>query len=328
VETLSSYPAHGQRGVGAASHHAARIDAALATCLADEAAGANALVLHVMGEAASLAGGQVWLSSLIELLAPFGVNQRLVRTCVFRLIQQGALYSVRHGRRSACGIAAPVQVPLAPPPAWQNDWTLVMGVTGQLSISESAALRDQLWGSGYRLIAPGVLARPGGAAADLASALEQLGLERKLWVCHTTELHGINQRPLAELVQQAWDLPAASAAYQQVIERYAPLLTRLIGPAQLTPRQAFVLRTLSQLAWRRAECHDPQLPAQLLPSNWPRARAAALLGELSALSAEGASRYLDQALDGASAIGAAPPRALEPARLPMPTVRRRLTRSS
>jgi phenylacetic acid degradation operon negative regulatory protein len=339
VETLSSYSASDHRGpaASAASMHAARVDAAIAACLAGEAAGANALVLHVMGQAAQPAGGHVWLSSLIELLDPFGVSERLVRTSVFRLIQQGELYSVRHGRRSASGLAAPphaLRQPAAPEPAgappeaWQNDWTLVMGWTGQLNLSEAAALRKQLWGGGYRLIAPGVLARPGGAPATLAAELELLGLERKLWVCHMTELHGVNQRPLAELVEEAWNLSDASAAYQAVLDRYAPLRDCLDAAAQLDPRQAFVLRTLLQFAWRRAQCQDPQLPAQLLPPRWPRARAAALFRQLCELTADGASRYLEHALDRASCIGPAAPRAIERVRLRTPAARRRLTHSS
>ena len=32
-------------------------------------------------------GGEIWLGSVIQALAPLGINERLTRTAVFRLVQ-------------------------------------------------------------------------------------------------------------------------------------------------------------------------------------------------------------------------------------------------
>lgn len=273
------------------------VDATIARCLAGTAAGAGALVLQVVAEAAP-PEGKLWLGKLIELLVPFGVNERLVRTSVFRLARQGALDVQRDGRYSACGIAAPA---LPPPIAcaaapWDQDWTLVMGWAGELGAADTATLRKRLWCAGFRLIAPGVLARPGNAAATLDPVLEQLGLQRKLWVCHMTALAGVSQRPLAELVEAAWDLSAARARYQELLDRFAPALAQVQATPQLAPRQAFVLRTLLLCAWRRAQRHDPQLPPALLPRQWHGARAAVLCRQLCELTGAGASAHLARTL--------------------------------
>ena len=45
-------------------------------------------------------GGEIWLGSVIHALAPLGVNERLIRTAVFRLVQDGWLESRKLGRRS------------------------------------------------------------------------------------------------------------------------------------------------------------------------------------------------------------------------------------
>ncbi|MDN5872183.1 MAG: phenylacetic acid degradation operon negative regulatory protein PaaX, partial [Nitrococcus sp.] len=46
---------------------------------------AGSLIITVYGDAIAPRGGTVWLGSLIALLTPLGLNQRLVRTSVFRL---------------------------------------------------------------------------------------------------------------------------------------------------------------------------------------------------------------------------------------------------
>ncbi len=41
-----------------------------------------------------------WLGSLIQLLEPIGINERLIRTSIFRLTKEGWLTAEKVGRRS------------------------------------------------------------------------------------------------------------------------------------------------------------------------------------------------------------------------------------
>src|SRR5258708_6864968 len=61
---------------------------------------AKSLIVTVWGDALAPHGGMVWLAGLIRLMAPFGINERLVRTSVFRLAQDGWLAAATHGRMS------------------------------------------------------------------------------------------------------------------------------------------------------------------------------------------------------------------------------------
>ena len=61
---------------------------------------AGSLVVTVFGDAIAPHGGTVWLGSLIKALDGFGINQRLVRTSVFRLVKDGWLTADQIGRRS------------------------------------------------------------------------------------------------------------------------------------------------------------------------------------------------------------------------------------
>ena len=76
--------------------------------LADDPPRARSLIVTVWGDALAPHGGEVWLAGLIRLLAPLGLNDRLVRTSVFRLARDGWLAGETRGRRSRCRSAAGV----------------------------------------------------------------------------------------------------------------------------------------------------------------------------------------------------------------------------
>ena len=52
---------------------------------------AGSLITTVFGDAVASRGGTIWLGSLITAMSGFGISERLVRTSVFRLTQDGWL---------------------------------------------------------------------------------------------------------------------------------------------------------------------------------------------------------------------------------------------
>ena len=60
----------------------------------------GSLIVTLFGDSIMPRGGAVALGSLIELAAPFGLNERLVRTATARLAQQGWLEGRRAGKHS------------------------------------------------------------------------------------------------------------------------------------------------------------------------------------------------------------------------------------
>ncbi len=61
---------------------------------------AASLIMTVFGDTVLPRGGRIWLGSLIRLLEPLDLNERLVRTSVFRLVKEGWLAAETVGRRS------------------------------------------------------------------------------------------------------------------------------------------------------------------------------------------------------------------------------------
>jgi len=289
----------------------------IADFLASDPPRSKSLVMTIFGDAIVPRGGAIWLGSLIELLAPFGVNDRLLRTSVFRLAQEGWLVSQRDGRRSAYTINPPalarferayrrIYAPLVA--HWDGSWTFVIGAAGNISAAERGALRKELLWAGYGLVAPGIFGHPASNADALEDIIVRNGVQGKLYVCHSTELPGTSTRPLRELVGECWDLSEVMAGYQKFIARFQPLLTLLEQAPQMDPEQAFVIRSLLTHAYRRVQLHDPQLPVELLPEPWPGTQAYALARALYRLTYRAAEEHILATLqrEDAQAAGLAP----------------------
>jgi len=267
--------------------------------LAGDPPRSKSLVVTIFGDAIVPHGGTVWLGSLINLLEPFGVNDRLLRTSVFRLAQEGWLGSQRDGRRSSYSITpsamarfvhayrriyAPLNV------HWDGSWTLVVN-SGAIDAAERGALRKELLWEGYALIAPGIFGHPAGDPVVLEEMLVRQRVQGKLFVLQAKSVEQVSGKPLNDLVAGGWDLSSVADGYRQFIARFEPLLALLKDEA-VSAEQAFVMRTLLIHAYRRVQLHDPQLPVELLPEPWPGAQAYELARDIYRLVFAAAEQHV------------------------------------
>ncbi|MFJ1470992.1 phenylacetic acid degradation operon negative regulatory protein PaaX [Massilia orientalis] len=261
----------------------------------------KSLVMTIFGDAIAPHGGRLWLGSLIELVAPLGVTDRLVRTSVFRLVQEGWLVANREGRRSSYALqpdAAPrfarANRRIYAPPGvdWDGRWTLLLAPNGSIDSALRAAVRKELEWEGFAMLAPGLLAHPAAAPDGVAEVLRRVEGGGKIFVCAATELPCAGARPLAELVREGWDLSAVVTGYRRFIKEFSPLLDLLRGEPEPDPQRAFIVRTLLIHAYRRVQLHDPMLPLALLPQPWPGSEAYALAQAIYRLVWAPAERHL------------------------------------
>lgn len=261
----------------------------------------KSVVMTVFGDAITPRGGKVWLGSLIALLAPFGISDRLVRTSVFRLAEEGWLEASRQGRRSSYTLTASglrrferaYQRIYSPSGShWDGNWTLLLTAPEIITASQRASLRKELLWEGFGMVAPGVFAHPGGKSVALQEILGRVGVAGKVFVCSTAESDQVSTRPLSDLVAHCWDLGRVVEGYRQFSRRFAPLLTTLKKKRTGDPEQAFTIRTLLIHAFRRVQLHDPQLPLELLPKNWPGTAAYELCHEIYQLTYREAEQHV------------------------------------
>ena len=277
----------------------------IADFLAKDPPRSKSLVMTIFGDSIAPHGGATWLGSLIELLAPFGINDRLLRTSVFRLAQEGWLVANRDGRRSSYAIlpqALPrferanrrIYAPLAA--HWDGSWTMLLAASAAIDAPTRALLRKELAWEGYALISAGIYGHPLAQPELIEEILARHGVQGKLLVVRSSELHGVTGRPLRELAAEGWDLSGVVQDYRNFIAGFSPLLDALERDPALVPEQAFVIRSLLIHAYRRVQLHDPMLPIELLPDPWPGSEAYQLARTLYRLTQAEAEEHILAAL--------------------------------
>ncbi|KOF53094.1 MULTISPECIES: phenylacetic acid degradation operon negative regulatory protein PaaX [unclassified Achromobacter] len=302
------------------------LDRFLSRLLKQDPPRAKSLCVSLLGDALAPHGGAIWLGDLIALLAPLGINERLLRTSVFRLVAQNWLQSERHGRRSLYLLSeqgqrntahASQRIYEGPPQEWNGEWTLVALPRIGNGLAERAELRRELVWEGFGMIAPGLFAHPHTEARAAHDILEKLGIPDRALVLSARDLAGAGGLPIASLAPQCWNLENVAEQYRQFTRHFAPLEKLLDEPP--APEQAFAARVLLLHSWRRIVLHDPQLPTPMLPENWPGHPARQLCGRLywklfdaseahlQAMAGQDNERYAPLAPEAALRFGGRPP---------------------
>lgn len=268
--------------------------------MADNPPRSKSVVMTLFGDVILPHGGALWLGSLIRLMAPFGTNDRLVRTSVYRLAEEGWLSAQRKGRRSQYTLQpsaarrfenAYKRVYTPTYLAWDGQWTLIMTLNAMLTAPRRAQLRKELLWEGFGALSPTTFIHPNPHAEALTDLLIRLKLEKQVFVSTLTPSEVVAGRPLSDLVEHCWNLAEVTEAYHRFIRWFAPLPDMIRAQKTLEPELAFVLRTLLIHEFRRVLLHDPQLPLELLPENWAGKIAYELCREIYRLLYKKANEY-------------------------------------
>jgi len=273
---------------------------------------AKSLIVTVWGDALAPHGGSVWLSGLIRLMASFGINERLVRTSVFRLARDGWLQSATHGRMSRYRLTeegqrrfddAHLRIYARPADDWNDEWDLVLA--DAVPPAKRVALRRELVWSGFGAFGPTVFLRPAQGGRAWPAVLDAPGVAECALVGAACDTPG--RRPLTAAVATAWDLTLLAADYRRFLQRFGAVIDRFRATRDGAhdPQQCFVVRTILIHAYRRVLLRDPLLPAALMPLDWPGAAAYALCRDFYRLTHKCAECHLATTL--ASAHEAFPP---------------------
>ncbi len=267
---------------------------------------AGSLIITVYGDAIVPRGGTVWLGSLINLLAPLGLSQRLVRTSVFRLSKEGWLTARQIGRRSFYSIAEVKRsrfekgfrrVYVKPHVDWDGTWCIV--ITSELESTVRDVLRKELTWLGFGTIAPGVMAHPMADRDSLMGTVQELGVQDGTIILRARRDPWSSEQPLKTLVKECWNLEQVAQDYRHFLDRFRPIWNALEGAMELEPEHCFLIRTLLIHDYRRMLLRDPQLPDELLPTDWVGTSARILCRNLYRLVYEPAEWHLSQVLQTA-----------------------------
>ncbi len=233
----------------------------------------NSMVMTLYGDVFASRGQAVWLGSLIQLLAPFGISSRQVRTSVFRLASDQWFDIERIGRRSYYGLSTDglqrvqhagkriYEFSSAP---WDGYWTLVF-IDAKWKLSARQKLRRELLWDGFGQLAPNIFAHPRADQQSLTEIALACQAEGHITLMKASSIDTYSRKPLIDLMQQTFDLSHIDTAWTQFIKRFASLTTKA---STLSPAESFYVRTLLIHEYRRILLRDPNLPDELLPASW------------------------------------------------------------
>ena len=234
----------------------------------------------------------------VEALAPLGVGEPAIRQTLYRMEKSGALEARRVGRMKLYAASAPTRAVMeagrarmlgGPDPEWDGQWTVVHFRFPAEEWQLRDRLREVLMVEGFGALDPGLYLHPRDRAGRVAAAAREAGAEDRLFIVRGNRRHGSDDR---RLVHDLWDIAGLRGRYRAFLDRFAAL-----DAGALTDLEAFAVRFAAVFEFFRITWDDPELPPELLPDDWPAARARARIAELYRALDEPALRYADGVLE-------------------------------
>jgi phenylacetic acid degradation operon negative regulatory protein len=256
---------------------------------------ARSALFDLYGDHLRTRGGYAPVAALVRLLACLDIAPPAVRTAVSRMVRQGWLtpvvtdggrgYQLTERASLRLDEAASRIYRLRPAEAWDGRWSVAL-LAHTANRTRRERVQRGLEYLGYRQVHP-----DGWIAPRPAPELESLTSAEGVDVTHFLgELDGDD----TELVERLWRPRQLAAAYADWLEQ-ARALTSAAGPAP-EDETAFAARSRLVHEWRKFLFHDPGLPKELLPPDWPGQAAAEYFDAESTRLLPAASAYVDQCL--------------------------------
>lgn len=277
---------------------------------------ARSLLFTIYGDLIMRYGQDVWIGSLIRALSEFGLQAPAVRMAVSRSVRDGLLRALTDDKKGYYTLTEKGRNRLENgtrrayrqlPEPWDGQWRVVT-----LSMPENRRdLRDRIGAEmewrGFGRITPNTWVSPHRQEDTirlLAAEYDLLG-----YLHQFTARYGGPQTD-REVAAQCWDLPKIAAKYQEfnaeVQGRIDSMRERLASGIETPDNYCFVERIWLVHEWRKSLHFDPDLPVELLPSDWPGALPRQLFWEYYKLLSSGAEHFFLELFHApAVAVGAA-----------------------
>ncbi len=238
----------------------------------------------MLGEFVLPAGGSAWTQTLTAGLGLLGVQDKAARQAIARLRTRGWLTSTRIGRQTRWTLTEHATETLSEGATriyglgreqkdWTGRWLVLLASVPERDRHLRYRLGLELSWAGFGLLRHGTWMSPWTESEAVAAPiLERLGVEA---VTFDARLGQFGSGP--NLVEAAWDLDGLRAEYQRFLDETDPLVGKNLTEVEAAAALADLVHQ-----WRRFPFLDPDLPAELLPADWPGPDAVQRFSELRA----------------------------------------------
>ena len=264
---------------------------------------ARSVLVTVLGDSVLPVTKTLWLSSLFELAAPFGFSERLVRTSMFRLATEGWVTNERVGRRSRYSLTllavresedADRRIYGRDPADWDGSWTFAVLDPPRIPAPERDRVARHLRWHGFVALGRGLLASPSVTVQSLRELLHLVEPAAAVPIGRA-EIDDLDLLVDEGFFADAFHTDDTESAYLEFLARYE--LWQSYDLETASPVDAFGLRTMLVHEFRRIRLRAPDMPTELLPSDWVGDRAHDLAAGLYRRLSPPASRALSEILE-------------------------------
>ena len=253
------------------------------------------LVCFAFGVARVPPGGQLAGSVLIGLLSGLGLSETAARSLLLRMRREGLLASEPDGRRARYRLTPAVDAAQARlerqlrggRPEWTGAFNGILYEVPERRREFRDRLRRTAQLLGYATLRPGLLIATTDRWEDLLNLLPPRPPGTQLL---RTRL-ALGPEDTARVAAELWDLHALSARYGAVLARAEERIehARATPPALEARLSSFAAAVLPVYETSAA---DPDLPAELLPPDWPGDQVGATLNRAHRVFAPLLDEYL------------------------------------
>jgi phenylacetic acid degradation operon negative regulatory protein len=265
-------------------------------------------ILTLYGDYLLQRGGEISIAGLIEILNNFGLSGQAVRSAVSRMCQAGFI-KVRRNRKGSFYSLTDSGYELLNKGTerifsrknghWDGTWSIVTYSVPEKLREIRDRLRVELGWLGYGALSEATWISPYDMTSEVEALAKRLHARDYLYSFYVR--HNGFTKP-SDIVARCWDLDKIHRRYAAFIDEYKPryekYLQRMEGGEIIGPNESFVERFNLIHEYRRLPYLDPDLPEELLPTNWLRPQAAKLFKDYHDLFAARANDYFDSVFRG------------------------------
>lgn len=230
----------------------------------------RSVLFDIFGSYVRYRGGGTSLSSLVQLLSWFDISDDATRVMLSRMRREDWFTAQRSGRSSYYSLTEKgwrlldeglSRIFDRRSEQWDGTWQIIVYAIPENHRGSRERFRKELAWRGFGPLAASTWIGPHDRAAGLQALLPD---DATFHVFSSRTDSNIEDSRIAAT---CWDLRALDQDYSAFIDQYAPLMEpRRVE--QMTPEEAFVVRTKITHDYRRFPFRDPDLPSRLLPRDW------------------------------------------------------------
>lgn len=223
---------------------------------------------------------------MTSFLKEMGKTERAIQAALSRLEKVGQIRRVNRGGEAFFSLTdeGRAQVPDSPhrlkrkERRWDGRWYLVNFDIPEKDRRMRNLFRQYLVSLGCGRMQKSLWISPYNLSRSIESTINEMGLEKYVETFSAQHLGRSDGRTLASWI---WKLEKVKGRYSEFIDHYNPLLSRLKREARAKGQETKLLRLKRKIEKDLAQIlrDDPQLPDNLLPSDWKGEEAYRLFEE-------------------------------------------------